>query len=383
MPRFPETTSTLDAVGGAVFSSLAGRLARHRGTVYPLHVGDTWLEPAEGCRMQDLTIDEHPGMHRYSSPQGLPGLIDAVVERSRKRMGVTTERSSVLIAAGATGALGAVVGSIVEPGDEVLVLAPYWPLITGIVRCVHGEPVAVPFLGEVDSAESAVEAVQGRLSSKTVALYLSTPNNPTGKVFPASWVDALVDWAVSIGLWVVSDEVYEDYVYRGEHAYARSRAPQQAFSVHSFSKAFGMAGNRCGYVVGPESVMAALKKVSTHAFYSTPTASQLAALRALDGRGDAWVEAIRPRYQALGDAAAERLEVPAPEGGTFLFVDTRDRLDERGLIGFLQDCAGRGLFLAPGPSFGDYPSHVRICFTCAEPDVVKAGVDVLADMLSR
>jgi aspartate/methionine/tyrosine aminotransferase len=382
MPRFPDTTPTLDSVGGAVFSALAGRLARHQGPVYPLHVGDTWLEPAEGCRMQDLSVEEHPGMHRYASPQGLPGLIDAVVERSRKRMGVATERSSVLIAAGATGALGAVIGSIVEPGDEVLVLAPYWPLITGIVRCFHGEPVAAPF-DAVDSPESAIEAVQQRLSSKTVALYLSTPNNPSGQVFPASWVDALVDWAVSNELWVISDEVYEDYVYRGEHCYARSRAPHQTFSVHSFSKAFGMAGNRCGYVVGPESVMGSLKKVSTHAFYSTPTASQLAALRALDGRGDAWVDAIRPRYQALGEAAAKRLELPAPEGGTFLFVDTSDRLDDRGLLGFLEDCADRGLFLAPGPSFGDYPTHVRICFTCAEPEIVEAGVDVLAQMLGR
>jgi N-succinyldiaminopimelate aminotransferase len=383
MPRFPETTPTLDAVGGAVFSSLAGRLAQHRGPVYPLHVGDTWLEPAEGCRMQDLRVEEHPGMHRYASPKGLPGLIDAVVERSRERTGVVTERSSVLIAAGATGALGAVIGSIVEPGDEVLVLAPYWPLITGIVRCFHGEPVAVPFLGAVDSAETAVRALRERLSSRTVALYLSTPNNPTGRVLPASWVDALVDWAVSHDLWVVSDEVYEDYVYKGRHTYARARAPRQTFSVHSFSKAFGMAGNRCGYVVGPDPTMGTLRKVSTHSFYSTPTASQLAAQRALDGRGDAWIEAIRPRYRALGEAAAQRLGVPAPEGGTFLFVDAAERLDERGLLGFLEDCSERGLFLAPGPSFGAYPTHVRICFTCAEPDVVKAGVDVLARMLGR
>ncbi|NIM61200.1 MAG: aminotransferase class I/II-fold pyridoxal phosphate-dependent enzyme [Acidobacteria bacterium] len=188
---------------------------------------------------------------------------------------------------------------------------------------------------------------------------------------------------MSNDLWVVSDEVYEDYVYRGEHAYARSRAPRQTFSVHSFSKAFGMAGNRCGYVVGPDSVMGSLNKVSTHAFYSTPTASQLAALRALDGRGDAWVDAVRPRYRELGDAAAARLELPAPEGGTFLFVDAGECIDERGLLGFLEDCADRGLFLAPGPSFGPYPTHVRICFTCAEPDVVRSGVDVLAQMLGR
>jgi len=383
MPRFPDISPTLDAVGGAVFSSLAGRLARHEGPVYPLHVGDTWLEPAEGCRMQDLTVEDHPGMHRYASPKGLPELIDSVVDRSRARMGVPAERSSVLITAGATGALGAVVGSIVEPGDEVLVLAPYWPLITGIVHCFHGRPVVVPFLGQVDSPETAVEAIRAHLTDRTAALYISTPNNPTGRVLPGSWIDALVDWAVANDLWVVSDEVYEDYVYCGEHVYARSRAPRQTFSVHSFSKAFGMAGNRCGYVVGPDEAMGSLRKVSTHAFYSTPTASQLAAVRALDGRGDAWVDDVRPQYRALGNAAAERLGLDTPEGGTFLFVDVADRLDDRGLLGFLEDASDRGLFLAPGSSFGPYPQHIRVCFTCARPEVVRAGIDVLAGLLGR
>jgi N-succinyldiaminopimelate aminotransferase len=73
----------------------------------------------------------------------------------------------------------------------------------------------------------------------------------------------------------------------------------------------------------------------------------------------------------------------APDGGTFLFVDASERLDDRGLLGFLEGCADDGLFLAPGPSFGPYPDHVRVCFTCAEPEVVRRGVDVLARRLGR
>jgi N-succinyldiaminopimelate aminotransferase len=382
MPRYPKVSSTLADIGGALYSSLAHRLASHAlEEVYPLHVGDTWLEPPEGCRMQNFCVDEHPGMHRYSDPQGLPSLIDAVAERVRQRTGVPTERQDVLITAGATGALGAVLGALLEPGNKVLVLAPYWPLITGIVRCFHGEPVVVPTIGEADSPEAAVALVDRALSSRSAALYLSTPNNPTGKVLPRNWVEALVEWAVGRELWVIADEVYEDYVYAGEHAYARPLAPERTFSVHSFSKAFGMAGNRCGYVVGPAEVMGELRKVSTHSFYSTPTASQLAALRALDGRGDRWIADVREQYRETGVRAAERLGLEPPEGSTFLFLDVSRRLDERGLLGFLEDCADRGLFLAPGPSFGPYPGHVRICFTCATPDVVERGVEILAAQL--
>jgi N-succinyldiaminopimelate aminotransferase len=384
VPRFPAISPSLLDVGGSLYSSLTGRMkSLPPERVYPLHVGDTWLEPAEGCRMQDLSVERHPGMHRYADPQGLPALIEAVADRTRSRMGTPTATADVLIAAGATGALGAVIGAVVEPGDEVLVLAPYWPLITGIVRCFHGDPVAVPAFDSTGSPAALIERLERARGDRTVALYLSTPNNPSGRVLPRASIEALVGWATAHELWIVADEVYEDYVYRGEHVYTRPFAPDRTFSTHSFSKAFGMAGNRCGYVVGPAAAMGELRKVSTHAFYSTPTASQLAALLALDGRGDRWVAEVRPRYLSMGTAAAERLGVEPPEGSTFLFLDVAPALDDRGLLGFLEDCADDGLFLAPGPSFGPYPDHVRICFTCAAPDRVAAGVEILARRLGR
>lgn len=383
MPRHPDVAPAVASIGGSVYSALAHRMASFAGEVYPLHVGDTWLEPAAGCRMQDLSVEEHPGMHRYAAPQGMPPLLDAIVERTRRRMGVPTERDQVLVTGGATGGLGAVLGALLEPGDEVLILAPYWPLIHGIVRCLHGVPVQVPFMGVAESPAAAVAAVRAKLTPRAVALYLSTPNNPTGRIIPAAWLEALVQWAAGERLWIVADEVYEDYVYDGTHVYCRQLAPERTLSVHSFSKAFGMAGNRCGYVVGPRAVVSELCKVSTHAFYSAPTASQLAACRALDGRGDAWIAAVKPQYEALGRGAAARLGEAAPQGSTFLFIDVGPALDGRGLAGFLEDCAAQGLFVAPGPSFGPYPTHVRICYTAAAPEVVTRGVQLLARLLGR
>ena len=374
MPRFPRVSPTVEGMSGSVYSSLAHRLATYEGEIFPFHVGDTWMEPALGCRMQDITVEEHPGMHRYERVQGRPGLIDAIVERTRARTGAGTEREDVLVTAGATGGLGAVVGGLVSPGDEVLILAPYWPLIAGITRSFHGVPVAVPFIGEVDGPDEAIAAVEAKFTDRAVALYLNTPNNPTGRVIEAPIVEALVAWASRRGLWVISDEVYEDYAYASGHTYARPLAPERVFSAYSFSKAYGMAGNRAGYIVGPSKVMQQIRKVSVHTFYSTPTSSQIAAQRALEGL------AAR-QYREIGDHAAARLGVAAPQGSTFLFLDIADYLDDRGLGGFLEDCVDRGLFLAPGPSFGPYPTHVRMCFTAAPPDVTHRGVEVLRELL--
>lgn len=383
MPRHPDFAPSVTAIGSSVFSSLAHRLRDFDGETYPLHVGDTWMEPAEGCRMEDLTVAEHPGMHRYAPPHGLPALVDAVAERTERRTGTPTSGDEVLLAAGATGALGAVAGAVLAPGDEALILAPHWPLISGIVRSFHATPVPVPFYGLASSAADAVERVAAHATPRTTALYLNTPNNPTGHVLPREQVEALVRWAAEHDLWVLSDEVYEDYVYEGEHTYCRPLAPERTLSAYSFSKGYGMAGNRCGYAVGPADAMRQVRKVSTHTFYCAPHASQLAALRCLEGRGDEWVATARAEYRRLGHAAADRLGVPRPAGSTFLFLDVAEHLDGRGLMGFLEDCVDRGLFLAPGPSFGPYPTSVRLCFTSTTPERVERGVEVLAALLGR
>ncbi len=369
-------------MSGSVYSALAERLKQLEGEVYPLHVGDTWMEPPEGCRMEDLRVTDHPGLHRYAPVQGHPALLDAIVEHVRAHVGLPTERSQVLVTTGATGGLGAMMGALLAPGEEVLLLAPYWPLIAGIVRSFHGVPVPVPFLG-LNSAEELIEALRARLTERTVALYLNTPNNPTGQVLSRAWMEALAEFARREGLWLLTDEVYENYVYTGEHIYARSLAPERTLSAWSFSKSYGMAGNRCGWVIGPTEAMEQLRKVSTHAFYSAPTAAQIAGMRALQGPGTQWAAKAAAQYADTGRKVAARLGMPPPEGSTFLFVDVARHLDERGLPGFLERCVENRLLVAPGPSFGPFPHHIRLCFTCSPPDVILRGAEVLARLIGR
>ncbi|MFQ5528261.1 MAG: pyridoxal phosphate-dependent aminotransferase [Thermoanaerobaculia bacterium] len=373
---------------GSVYSSLVHRLHDYEGETYPFHIGDTWMEPAVGTRMEDLTVEQFPGMHRYAPVQGRRDLLEAIADRTLARTGVPTEPRDILVTAGATGALGAIIGAITEPGDEVLLLAPYWPLISGIVRSSHATAVDVPILGAADSPETVIDIVKSHRTDRTVAVYWNSPNNPTGRVMPRSWIEALVEWAVAENLWILPDEVYEDYVFEGEHAYGRPLAPDRTFSVHSCSKAFGMAGNRCGYAIGPPGLMANVRKVSTHTFYSTPTASQIAARRALAGPGDAWVADARAKYAEVGRRAAARLGLEAPEGSTFLWLDIAEQLAQYTassdqLMTFLSACVEHGILLAPGLSFGPYPTHIRLCYTAVEPEVTDRGIDALARLLGR
>jgi N-succinyldiaminopimelate aminotransferase len=380
-PSEERAAEAVAALPGAVYTPFD--LSRHPGPLFPLHVGDTWLEPAQGTRMEDLREADLPGLHRYGPTTGIAPLLDALVQKLRERNRLAVEREQVLVTAGATSGLACAVSALCDPGEEVLICAPFWPLIRGIVRSQRATPVEVPFFDRVATIAEALAALDAHRTARSVALYFSNPSNPSGRVLAPDWIEALADWARRHDLWILSDEVYEEFVYRGEHVSTGRFAPERTISAFSFSKTYGMAGNRAGYLAGPAAAIAEAHKVSVHSAYHAPTAAQLAALRALEG-GAEWVKGARESYARVGREAAALLGLPAPEGSCFLFVDAAARLDERGLAGVLADCFADGVVVAPGASAGEpYGSWLRLCYTALPPDAALEGVRRLARRLGR
>ncbi|MEN8159823.1 MAG: pyridoxal phosphate-dependent aminotransferase [Myxococcota bacterium] len=380
-PRQERTAAAVAAMPGAVYTPFD--LSSHPGPLFPLHVGDTWMEPPAGARMADLQEADFPGLHRYSETGGIAPLVDAALDKVRARNGLPVERDELLITAGATSGLACSVSALCEPGEEVLILAPFWPLIRGIVQSLRATPVEVPFFDRIASPEEALAALEAKRSDRTVAVYFSNPSNPSGRVLPPDWIEAISGWARRHDLWILSDEVYEEFVYAGEQLPTARFAPERTVTSFSFSKSYGMAGNRVGYLVGPAAVIAEAHKVSVHSVYHAPTAGQVAALRALEG-GAEWLKAARESYAAVGREAAARLGLPTPEGSCFLFVDAAVRLDARGIEGFLADCFADGVVVSPGASSGAaYGSFVRLCYTVLPPEAALEGVARLARRLGR
>ncbi len=368
MSREPAIAPETRAMPGAVYSPFADRLAGHPGPLFPLHVGDTWRDPFVGARSEDIHASDHPRLHAYGNTRGLPELIDRIVEKLRVHNGLEHPAEEILVTAGATGGLAALAGAVLSPGDEMLILAPFWPLIRGIAQSFRAMPVEVPFYDRVSTLEEAVRAVESKLSDRSRVLYVSTPSNPTGRVLPGPWLEALADLARRAGLWIFSDEVYEDYVYEGEHVSMARFAPERTISVYSFSKSHAMAGQRVGYLAGPERVVSEARKIGTHVYYHAPIVGQQAALVAMN-EGAPWVESARAENREIGARVAGMLGLPRPEGGTFLFLDVGSRLDDRGLHGLLEDCFEEGVLVAPGGSCGrDYGDWIRLCYTATPPD---------------
>jgi aspartate/methionine/tyrosine aminotransferase len=378
-PLAPETR----AMPGAIYSPFADRMSEHRGPIYPLHVGDTWRDPFIGARSEDIHSADHPRLHAYGNTRGLPELVEHIREKLANRNDLAHTPEEILITAGATGGLAALAGAVLSPGDEILILAPFWPLIRGIAQSFRAMPVEVPFFDRVDSLDAAIRAVESRITSRSRVLYVSTPSNPTGRVIPGQWLEALAALARRHDLWIFSDEVYEDYVYRGEHVSVARFAPERTVSVYSFSKSYAMAGQRVGYLAGPERIVSEARKIGTHIYYHAPVVGQWTALAASQG-GAAWLDSARSEYRTSGARVAEILGLPAPEGGMFLFAHVGDRLDDRGLQGLLEDCFEQGVLVAPGLSCGEaYADWIRLSFTAVPPDAVIEAARRLASVLGR
>ena len=404
MLRLSRTASALRA---SVFADLAPRIderLRSGGDLIELHIGDTHVPPPAGARFGLVERLPAPGdvrealddeLYRYGSVAGLDALKHAFVERlAACGFGPRDPTPAhVLVGCGATHALFCAARTVLDPGDEVLVAAPYWPLSVGVLRSAGAVPVEVPLTTRLyaDPSLDAAAIFEAAMTPNTRAIYLITPNNPDGKVLPMAQLAGIARLAIARGLWVIADEVYADYVYEGTHvSIARlDGMAERTLTAYSLSKSHSLAGARIGFVVGPERVIALARRVATHTVFNVPVASQRVALAALRAPA-AWTAAARAGYREARDVAMLALggDVRAfsPDGGSYVFVDFAPLLlaggQKRPLRGLLERAITRGVALAPGDGFGDgFATFARLCFTAVRLDRVKEGLARLQEAM--
>ena len=397
MPRYPFVAASAQSLSNRVYGTLVDEAKNRPGPVHALNVGDTYLDPLPAARVEEQRSAEHPRLHNYSPVQGEPVLLDAIVARMKRMRGIALERQSIQVMLGATAGIAVVCNALFEPGDEVVILAPFWPLIRGLVCSRGAKAVEVPFFDRLDASgfdpEAALEAAIG---PRTVALYVNSPNNPTGRILPGPVVDVIARAAGRHGLWLLADEAYEDLSYtpqRPEPIWARPELRERTIVCHTLSKSHGLAAARVGYTHGPSEIMRTVRGVQTFLTYCASRPHQLGAARALD-EGDAWVDNARRLYAEAGRRAAGTLGLRPPDGGTFLFFDSTPHLQPgEDVHGFLRRCLDVGVLLTPGGASGSAVCAVGAdvlhgratgrARRCAAAAPERAQNDVFNDLLSR
>jgi aspartate aminotransferase len=336
-----------------------------------------------------------PAMHRYTPAAGLPDLREAVAARAR-RDGLDVAASQVVVTNGGKHALYNTFMALVDPGDEVLVPAPYWVSYPEQIRLAGGVPVVVPTDPD-DGYRVTVDRLEAARTPRTKVLVHVSPSNPTGAVLDPATIAEIGRWAHEHGIWVVSDDIYRELVY-GDATFASLPAlvPEHAdrtVIVDGVAKAYAMTGWRVGWSIAPPEVAAGITTLQTQLCSNVSNVAQAAALAALTGPQDE-VAAMRTAFDRRRRAmvgrlrAIEGVELVEPEGAFYAFPSVRGVL-ERPIAGrrltssleladLLLDEAR--VAVVPGEAFGA-AAALRLSYALSDADL-EEGVDRIAATLA-
>jgi len=340
-----------------------------------------------------------PKNHRYTPAAGLPELREAVAAKTARDSAFFVSASQVLVTNGGKQAVEEAFATLLDPGDEVLLPAPYWTTYPESVRLAGGAPVEVATTPE-SGYKVSVAQLEAALTQRTKVLLFVSPSNPTGAVYSELETRAIATWAVERGLWVVTDEIYEHLVYGEARAYSMPALvpglAERCVVVNGVAKTYAMTGWRVGWMIGPQDVAKAAANLQSHSTSNVCNVAQRAALAAVSGPLDD-VEKMRAVYdrrrRAIVAALSELPGVvcPEPEGAFYAFPSLAGALGRP--LGTHGRSAATTLELAemvledakvafvPGEAFGA-PGCGRFSYALADDDLAE-GMARLAKFFAR
>jgi aspartate/methionine/tyrosine aminotransferase len=339
----------------------------------PRHIGDA------GKR----AIDE--GKTFYTHTQGLISLREKLAAKLARVNGIKVTPDRISVAPGGVGAIAAVLASVLEEGDEVLLPDPGWPNFRMMLAWTGGRGLFYP-CRPADGFQPDLDAVANLISPRTKVLIVNSPNNPTGAIYPPATIARLVELAQRHNLWLLSDECYDQIVLDGSWTSPASMAPDdpRIASVFTFSKTYSMTGWRIGYVAGSADLIDTVTKVLESNSSCVSTVSQVAAEAALDGPQDCVTEmvtAYRRRRDLVVDLLREAgLFIAEPAGAFYCMADVSPSgLDSRAFA--FELLRMKGVSVAPGTAFGEVGKNaVRISLASSDQDL-REGVARLAEFV--
>lgn len=389
MPKFSGFAERTKQISGSVFEKFRPKMEARGSDIVGLHIGDSYAAPPYELPVDKAFLESHPGFNRYCDTFGIRPLREALAAKAREDNGLEVNPGNVMTTAGACNALSVGMQALVDPGEDVLLLGPYWPFFRGMVRLAGGREVEVPFYTRLyEEPDLDVTALlENHLTAETVAIYVNTPNNPSGKVLSLSQLEGVAEFARRHELWVISDEAYDGMTFDGLEHHSIARLPgmfARTLSVFTFSKVYMFSGLRLGYVVASEGVLENINKVMVHQLYGPSTISQQMMVEPVKSRAR-WARKYVEHFQELRDMFVENLRISArvPEGTYYLFFPVEEYLDGRDYWELIDQCLDAGVSVAPGEDFGaDYSRYLRICFAGEPPDRLKVAVERLNSIFS-
>lgn len=316
--------SDISRVVGPTLSRQLFMLAKHYDDVVDFTLGDPDIPtPLAICEAANKATAE--GKTRYAPNAGIPELREAIGKLTAKETGIDYKAENVCVTVGATEAFYLAFMSILNEGDEVIILAPYWVQYENICRLLKAKPVIVDKFTEGFTPD--VNAIKEAVTSKTKAIVFNSPNNPSGYIYGDKLLKQIANLAVEHNLYVFVDEVYKALIYISEYPTIAKFCPRENLVIfNSFSKQFAMTGWRVGYVIAEKELTDTIIKMQQNVAVCVSTLSQYAAFEAIN-HADEYSKSIRDEFTNRRNSLMEeiktcpKIKCLSPQGTFYAFLD--------------------------------------------------------------
>ncbi|KAA5540252.1 aminotransferase class I/II-fold pyridoxal phosphate-dependent enzyme [Roseiconus nitratireducens] len=364
-PWIADRTTTFDASGIRKVFDLAAKLK----DPINLSIGQPDFDVPES--IQDAAIDAiRSGKNAYSPTQGIAPLRESLMQSINARY--PSQDRDVFISSGTSGGLMLAMMSMVNPGDEVIYLDPYFVMYPALLKMSGG--VAVP-VDSYPDFELDPDKIAAAVTPRTKMILLNSPANPTGVTASREQLEAVAQLAASKNIALVSDEIYSRFYYDKSFVSPAEFNPD-TIVIDGFSKSHAMTGWRVGYVHGPPEIIATMLKIQQYSFVCAPQPFQWGAVQAMQVDLQDQIEAYRRKRDLICDGLADRFEFTRPGGAFYLFPKAPG---DAGGEAFVRTAIDRGLLIIPGNIFSDRDTHFRISFAASD-ETIRKGVALLNEL---
>jgi aspartate aminotransferase len=350
----------------------AKNLEQQGKKIIHLEVGEPDLAPPQHVK-DALAEAVDKGFVRYGPAAGMPRLRSALAQHFSAKFGTPVKQENILVSPGGRFSIYLAMSTLLNPGDEVIVIEPAWPAYRD---CAVNAGAKVRTIATTlkDKWEPSLEQIEKKISPNTKMIVLNYPNNPTGKILLPEIQDKIINTAKKHDLYILSDEIYSEYAFSRWKSAASSNY-KKTIVTQSFSKSHAMTGFRIGYTVADPEIIDVMTRLQALCITNVAEPIQYAALKALQADTQDNVKSIRTKLDVIiSEAKRAGLEFVAPDGAMYVFAN----VSKPGFDGleFANSLLNHGVAVAPGEGFGNYKSFIRIS-ACQDENKLKEGMRLL------
>ncbi|MFB5637649.1 MAG: pyridoxal phosphate-dependent aminotransferase, partial [Nitrosarchaeum sp.] len=341
-----------------------------------MEVGEPDFLPPEIVRnaLEDV-FDK--GFLKYGQAKGLPAFREALAKHSSKKFGTSVSQDNIMVSPGARFSIFTAITTLLNPGDELIVIEPSWPAYK---ECALNSGIKIRAITTTLEGkwEPTIEQIEKVINTNTKMIVLNYPNNPTGKILPEKLQDQIVNIAIKNNLYILSDEIYSEYAFKKWKSILCYNY-EKSIITQSFSKSHAMTGFRVGYTIASPEIINTLSKFEALCLTNVSEPIQYIAMKALEADISNNTNTVQTRLKILTEKAKEmKLDFVEPDGSMYLFA----RINQEGFNGveFANNLLEKGLAVAPGEGFGEYKNFIRLS-ACQNEKTLMEGMNILSIMM--